>query len=318
MESEVSKMKKLFKIENRPLKFLKYLLLISVGSILLLYIGLIMPSMFISNYDQAFYSGNEVNVGSIDYNSVVTKAEKVGYTLSGSYTRLDKADLIEPGNVESLNKRFKGDYRVLKVDLYYNLNTYLEFKKDENNLTLVTLFNLSHHDDTGNIVPQLSSMFPDDSWMLKVLGLSLGLSETNSREFLEKLKSKASNKKDSVSLSTKEGVDFPIVYVYLNQISTNTVTKSDWNEEGFYRDEKEVGYVWFATPEITISTSRNSNKYSVYVSSSGLIRADITTQADKKIPEEEYRAVFREMFENLGLPAEKVDEIKFSYTPTMW
>jgi hypothetical protein len=161
-------------------------------------------------------------------------------------------------------------------------------------------------------------MFPDDSWMLKMLGLSLGLSETNSREFLKKLKNEASNQKDSVSLSTQEGVAFPAVYAYLNQSSTSTVIKSDWNEKEFYRDGTEIGYVGFVIPQTTISTSRNSSKYSVYVSSFGLIRADITTHADKKIPEEEYRTVFREMFENLGLPAEKADEIKFSFSPTMW
>lgn len=299
-------MNKLFKMKDKSLKSLKYLLLISAGLIVLFYGGLFVFCMFISNYDQASYSGNEVDVGPIDYNSVVTKAEKAGYILSGPYTRLDKADLIESGNIESLEKRFKGDYGVSRVELYYNLNTYLEFKKDEKNRTLVTLFNLSHHDDAGNITPHLTSMFPDDSWMLKMLGLSLGLSETNSREFLKKLKNEASNQKDSVSLSTKEGVDFATVYTYLNQSSTNTVIKSDWNEEEFYRDGKEIGDVGFVIPETTISTSHNSSKYSVYVSSFGLIRAEITTHADKKIPEEEYRTVFREMFENLGLPVEKL------------
>ncbi len=315
-------MSKLFKIGNKPLKILKYLLLISVGLIMLLYGGLLAFFTLIANYDQASYYGNEVDIGPFDYNSVVTNAEKAGYDVSGPYTRLDKANLIEPGNIESLEKRFERDYRVSRVELYYNLNTYLEFKKDENNRTLVTLFNLSHHDDAGNITPQLPSMFPDDSWMLKMLGLSLGLSETSSKEFLKKLENEAPNQKGFVSLSTKEGVDFPTVYAYLNQSSTNTVIKSGtWNEEEFYRNEKEIGYVGFVIPETTISTSRNSSKYSVRVSSSGFIHAEIimhSGSAGKEIPEDEYKTVFREMFENLGLPAEKVDEIKFNYSPSMW
>jgi len=40
--------------------------------------------------------------------------------------------------------------------------------------------------------------------------------------------------------------------------------------------------------------------------------------AGKKIPEEEYRAVFKEMFEKLGLPAKKVDELEFEYNPSVW
>ena len=57
------------------------------------------------------------------------------------------------------------------------------------------------------------------------------------------------------------------------------------------------------------------------MSSSGFIRADITMpigSAGKEIPEEEYRTVFREMFENLGLPAEKLDEMELDYTPSIW
>jgi len=57
------------------------------------------------------------------------------------------------------------------------------------------------------------------------------------------------------------------------------------------------------------------------VSSSGFVRADIAMpggSAGKEIPEEEYITVFREMFENLGLPAEKVDEIKLNYSPSIW
>lgn len=306
---------------NKLLKILTYLLLVSAGLIVLFYGGLFVLFMLIGINDQASYYGDMVDIGPIDYNSIITKAEKAGYDLSGPYTRLDKANLIQPGNIESLEERFKTDYRVSRVALYYNLNTYLEFKKDENNQTLVTLFNYSHHDDAGDITPQMPSMFPEDPWMLKMLGMSLGLNETDSGEFLKKLKNEASNQKGIVSLTTKENVDFPAVYEYLNQSSIKTVTGSDmWNEDKFYRNGK-IGCVGFVIPETTITRTHNSNKYNIYVSSAGLIRADIkmpTGSAGKEIPEEEYRTVFREMFENLGLPTEKLDEIELSYSPSIW
>ena len=256
--------------------------------------------------------------GPIDYNSVVTKAERAGYELSGPYTRLDKANLIEPGNVESLENRFKTDYRVSRVALYYNLNTYLEFKKDENNQTLVTLYNYSHHDDTGDITSQMPSMFPDDSWMLKMLGMSLELNETDSGEFIKQLKNESPDQKGVTSLTTKENVDFPAVYAYLNQSKTTTFIGS---EDKFYRNDQKLGCVGFVIPETTITRIHNSNKYNIYVSSSGFVRTDIAMpigSAGKEIPEEEYITVFREMFENLGLPAEKVDEIKLNYSPSIW
>lgn len=303
---------------NELLKVLKYLLFISAGLIVLFYGGLFVLFMLIGSSDQASYYGDIVDIGPIDYYSVVTKAEKAGYDLSGPYARLDEANLIEPGNVESLEERFKTDYRISRVQLYYNLNTYLEFKKDENNQTLVTFFNYSHHNDAGDITPQMSSMFPEDSWMLEMLEMSLGLNETDSKEFLKKLKSKAPDQKGFVSLTTNESVDFPAVYAYLNQSKTATFIGS---EDKFYRNDQKLGCIRFVTPETTITRIHNSNKYSIYVSSSGLVRANIMMprgSTGKEIPEEEYRTVFREMFENLGLPAEKVDEIKLNYSPSAW
>lgn len=306
---------------SKILKMLKYLLLVSAGLLVLFYGGLFVLFMLIGINDQASYYGDTVDVGPIDYNSVITKAEKAGYDLSGPYTRLDKANLIEPGNIEPLEDRFKTDYRVSRIALYYNLNTYLEFKKDEKNQTLVTLYNYSHHDDAGDITPQMPSMFPDDSWMLKMLGMTLELNETESEEFLKKLKNETSKKKGIVSLTTKEIVNFPAVYAYLNQSNITTRIGSDtWNEDKFYRNGK-IGCVQFVIPETTITRTHNSNKYNIYVSSSGLIRADIdmpTGSAGKEIPEKEYRTVFREMFENIGLPAEKLDEIELNYSPSIW
>ncbi len=154
--------------------------------------------------------------------------------------------------------------------------------------------------------------------MIKMLGMSLGLNETDSGEFLKKLKNEAPDQKGFVSLTTKENVDFPAVYAYLNQSKTTTFIGS---EDKFYRNNTKLGCLGFVIPETTITRTHNSNKYNIYVSSSGFIRTDIampTGSAGKEIPEEEYRTVFREMFENLGLPAEKLDEIELYYSPSIW
>lgn len=303
---------------NELREVLKYLLLAIAGLAVLFFVGFLGFLTLMTINDQASYCGDTVDVGPIDYNSIVTKAEKAGYDLSGPYTRLDKANLIEPGNVESLEDRFKTDYRVSRIALYYNLNTYLEFKKDEKNQTLVTLYNYSHHNNAGDITPQMPSMFPEDSWMLKMLGMSLGLNETGSGEFLKQLKNESLEQKGVVSLTTKENVDFPAVYAYLNQSKTAT---SIGSEDKFYRNDTKLGCVEFVIPETTITRKHHFSKYNIYVSSSGFIRTDIympTGSAGKEIPEEEYRKVFKEMFENVGLPTEKLDEIEFDYTPSIW
>ncbi|MCC4768623.1 hypothetical protein FXW07_18975 [Methanosarcina sp. DH1] len=303
---------------SKSLKILEYLLLAIAGLAVLFFVGFLGFLTLMTINDQASYSGDTVDVGPIDYNSIVTKTEKAGYDLSGPYTKLDEANLIDPGNVESLEDRFKTDYRVSRIALYYNLNTCLEFTKDEKNQTLVTLYNYSHHNDAGDITPQMPSMFPDDSWMLKMLGMSLGLNETESGEFLKQLKNESPEQKGVVSLTTKENVDFPAVYAYLNQSKTATFIGS---EDKFYRNDTKLGCVEFVIPETTITRKHHFSTYNIYVSSSGFIRTDIympTGSAGKEIPEEEYRTVFREMFENVGLPTEKLDEIEFDYTPSIW
>jgi len=312
-------MDRISRITSKPVKILILLVLISVGLIVLFYGGLFL--IFITS-DQASYHGNELNIGPIDYDSVVIKAEKAGYDVSGPNIRLENSNLIEPGHIESLEKRFNGNYKVSGIVFYYNVDTYLDISRDNNNRTIVSLINLSHVDIPGNFTSLQPSEFPDDSWMIKLLGLSLGLDENSSREVLKRLKIEAAKQQLTVSMSTNESVDFPTIYTYLNESSTNTVIKTGiGNEEQFYKDGNEIGYVGFVIPEAIISTSRNFNRYNLDVCSSGFIRADIIMHigsAGNKIPEKEYKSVFKEMFGIVGLPVEKVDEINFDYTASIW
>lgn len=298
---------------DKTLKILLYVILIPVGLIVLFYGGF---AALLIGTDQASYDGNEIYVGPIDFDSVLAKAENSGYDIGGD-ARINEANLIEPGNVEALEERFGNGYRVHRVAFYYTENnyenTYIEFCKYEGPETVITLWNPRNSDVSG---------FPDDSWMLEMLGLSLGLNETGSQELLERLKLEGSKREWGAEVSTNESVDFPAVYAYLNQSSTNTVVESGmWNDDEFYRDGKQIGYIAYIIPEITVSTSHKFNKYTLYVSSSGYVRANILmhrASAGKEIPEEEYQAVFKQMFEKLGLPAEKVNEFEFEYNPSVW
>jgi hypothetical protein len=42
------------------------------------------------------------------------------------------------------------------------------------------------------------------------------------------------------------------------------------------------------------------------------VTPEIKLGAKEQIPEEKYRRIFKDMFVNLGLPAEKVDEFEFN------
>jgi len=49
----------------------------------------------------------------------------------------------------------------------------------------------------------------------------------------------------------------------------------------------------------------------LWVERLGGVGMGIKLDGKEEIPEEEYRRIFKDMFVNLGLPAEKVDEFEF-------
>jgi hypothetical protein len=260
-----------------------------------------------------------VNLGPIDYEAVLVKAADSGYDLGGSMVQLEGVNAIEPGRVEAVEKRFETAYLVQRVEIYSNENTYLEVCKYESPGTAITLWNSSHSDFS---TPLEVSEFPDDSWMLEMFGLFFGLDEAGSREFLERLKLEGAQQQGYASFRTNNSVDFPAVYAYLSQNSTSSTFKYGlWNDEVFYRNGTKIGYVAYLVPEAAISTTHGFNKYSIELSSTGFARLNINMHmgsAGKTVSEEEYLAVFREMFKELGLPQEKVEEFKFEYNPGVW
>lgn len=269
--------------------------------------------------DHAWYQSDEVDIGPIDYEAVLAKAEDSGYDISGPRVQLEGVNAIEPGQVEAIEKRFGTAYLVDRVEMYYDENTYLEVCKYESSETVITLWNYDHSDYS---TPLEVFEFPDDTWMLEMFGLLFGLDEAGSREFLERLKLEGKQQQGYASFRTNRSVDFPAVYAYLSQNSTRSTFKYGlWNDEVFYRNGKKIGYVAYLVPEAAISTDHRFNKYSIELSSTGFAQLNINMHmgsAGKTVSEEEYLAVFREMFKELGLPQEKVEEFKFEYNPGVW
>ncbi len=82
-----------------------------------------------------------------------------------------------------------------------------------------------------------------------------------------------------------------------------------------------MGSVRYFVPEARVVTydkgNRYRNRYIVELDSSGKVRLEIIMHvgsSGESIPEEEYRAFFREMFEEMGLSPEAVDSFEFFHS----
>lgn len=299
---------------NKYAKMLLILVLVVVSSVVLFHGGI---ALLLFSSDMASYRSGEVYLGPVDFNEVLANAENVGYDSSTRW--MDDSCGFVPGNVDEVAGRFDTGFLVSRVEIYSDKRTYLEVSRYQN-VTSLGFINQSHASFSKPLEP---SEFPDERWMLDTLGLLLGLDEVGSAECLEELKDAAKNQTGfSVRIEVNETLDFPVVYAYLDEISTDSSFNSGmWNDEVFYRDGKKLGYVAYLVPEATISTTSSSDEYGIDLSSKGFARLDIRMHrfsSGKEIPEEEYRTVFREMFVKLGLPPEKVDEFEFEYSPSVW
>ncbi len=288
---------------------------------------LIMYAVFDSSW---YYTEEKVDIGPFDYSSVLTKAEKAGYEVEGSWPWPGNFPGFEPGDVPGIRESFGSAALVHDIRFNYNEESELtvficEDGPEAGAETCLAISNFSHSDPES---PLQLSEFPDDSWMLDKFGLIFGLDEKASEKYLETLKKAALNQTWDAEIQMKESLDFPAVYAYLMEnsdgssygsslgIYTYATTGSD-TEEVFLKDGNRLGSVRYFIPGARVVTSDKGNRYIVELESSGKVRLEIIMHvgsSGETIPEEEYRAVFREIFEELGLSPEAVDSFEFFHS----
>ncbi len=288
------------------------------------------PFLLFSFVDSSWYYSEEVDIGHLDYNSVLTNAENVGYEVEGSWPWLGNFSGFEPGDVPEVRERFGSAALVENIRLNYDKNSELMVIACENESeteagtrtgtgTCVAISNLSHSDPES---PLQLSEFPPDVWMLEKFGLLFGLDEEVSEKYLNVLKKAAQNQTWDAEIQVNESPDFPAVYAYLMENSD----KSDYGSslginayptEVFLKDGKRLGSVKYFVPEAKVTAYDNENRYIVELDASGKVRLEIVMppgSSGDTIPEDEYQAVFREIFEEMGLSPEAVDSFEFFHS----
>lgn len=291
------------------------------------------PFLLMSLIDSSWYYSEEVDIGSFDYSSVFTKAEKAGYEVEGSWPWPGTFSGFEPGDVPEVKERFGNDVLVQNIRLNYNENSELMVFVCENGTetgikTCIAVSNFSHSNPKS---PLQLSEFPDDSWMLEKLKLLFSPDEKAPEKYLKALKKASQNQTWDAKIQINESPDFAAVYAYLTENSDDSSYDnyvlgfygypkigSD-TKEVFLKEGNQVGSVSYFVPEAKVVTYDKGNRYTgnmyiVGLDSSGKVRLEIIMHpgsSGETIPEEEYRAIFRSMFEELGIPSEAVDRFEF-------
>ncbi|MCD4843231.1 MAG: hypothetical protein K8R25_01965 [Methanosarcinales archaeon] len=121
----------------------------------------------------------------------------------------------------------------------------------------------------------------------------------------------------SGKISLRKELDIAAVYSKLKETSTNSnvspTSGEGWITETFYNQDKKIGVLDFLVTNTRVILQNNGHEYTIKIDRLGGVDIEIKLGTKVQIPEEEYRRIFKDMFVNLGLSAEKVDEFKFEY-----
>ena len=166
---------------------------------------------------------------------------------------------------------------------------------------------------------------PPDEWIIEKFRLMFGINDQESRNYLTQIKDsiiKGQEYPGMISITIKKEVKLAAMYSDLKKTSSNSSISPTTGEgsfrETFYSEDKKIGILGFLVTNVRIIFQDKGHEYRIKIDRLGGVTPDINLSPGEKIPEEEYRGIFKEMFVKLGFPPEKVDDFKFEYNPSVW
>ena len=301
---------------NKYLKILIILLLVVMVPILLFYGSFVF--MIIYN-DQAHYYSEGTNLGSSEYyDRTVANAGESGYKTEVYYVNSKEKEFqnLRPGAIEGLDPRLGSDYLVNSLNIYYSNSSWISISFLNNNKSSVSF-------QTENPLSEYKSEdLPEREWIAQKFKLVFDLTED---EILVYLPAESSKSKDGYfdQVTVNEAPDFAATREYFVGEATNftfdtqAASGEGWCSETFYNESQKIGHINYIVPNVEISHREGGRIYTVKIDRLGGMYLKVSlgpNSTGKTIPEDKYRAVFKKMFADLGLPPEKLDELKFKYT----
>lgn len=269
--------------------------------------------------DAAYYHAYGATLD-IDYDAVMDAARDAGYTVDEPYYvgTKDPNSGIHPTGLPELDDQFGPEYRVFGVTFFYTHPIFLElwFAAGGEPATV----SVSDDSTVGGDF-DITSLPPED-WLVPRLILAFEMEDERAHEYVGSFKDEINDGTDIPSVEVTEEPVFSRTYASLTDHATDSSgseTHGDgWYEVTFYRDTERFATVDFVVQSMKTIHRRDEHTYTVKLDRLGGFNLTIELPPQEEIPEDEYRGVFRQMFTDIGLPPETIDDLTFEYTPTVW
>lgn len=268
-------------------------------------------------YDQAFYYSNGVNIGSpVYYTHAISSAKGAGYDYSVNVG----PGGVQPGVIEGLDPRLGSDYRVNSMDLYYSNSSWFSISFSNNGDSTFSFWN---QDSLAKYRPE---DLPEREWVVNKFKIMYWMNEKETEAYLP-AEDWAINDIFFEQVTITKYPDIAAIRRHLLEESTISTFDAEnsagegGSTETFYNGSEKIGSISYFVPAAEISFKDGSSTYTVHIDRLGGVRLYISLRSNSSemtIPERDYRAVFKRMFADLGLPPEKVDEVEFEYGEGFW
>lgn len=253
----------------------------------------------------------------VDYDAVMTAARESGYTVDAPYyvgTR--DARGIHPTGLPALDQQLGPAYRVFGVTFFHTEHVFLECWL-AGDVPTVSLFD---DRDVVDVFPVES--LPPEPWLVDRLSLAFDVAESTAGEYAEDIRQQVADGTDTPRVEVDAPVEFGTLYETIATERTAVVgseTGGDgWYEETSVRDDQRVATVTFVVQSMEVRHRADERTYTLKLDRLGGFYLQILLPVGEEIPEDEYRGVFRRLFEDLGLPPAVVDDLQFEYAPSVW
>ncbi|WP_157744221.1 hypothetical protein [Halopenitus persicus] len=256
----------------------------------------------------------------VDYDTVMDAARDAGYTVDEPYyvgTKEPESG-IHPAGLPDLDDRFGPDYRVMGATFFYTQPIFLElwFAAGDEPVTASVFDDSSMSGDFD-----VTSLPPAD-WLVPRLTLAFEMDDARAREYVEMLKDAINDGTDIPSVEVTEEPAFSRTYESLTDEATESSgseTYGDgWYKMTFVREGIRLATIDLVVQSMKINHRRGEHTYTTKLDRLGGFNLRIELPPQEDIPEDEYQGVFRQMFSDIGLPPEIINDLTFEYTPTVW